>query len=925
MIFPRDEHSTQVVPLPPAPEDGTPPPYEAASWNADVPQVGRYVLLEFIGAGGMGVVHRAYDPKLQREVAIKRLKPSSLDRGQSARLLREARAMATISHPNVISIYDVGIDDGFFAMEYVDGLNLSEWLRLKTRSRAEIVEMFILAGRGLEAAHQHGLVHRDFKPSNVMVGADGQVRVMDFGLVRYGSEPASVLPSASHAASPAPPARRDSLTSAGYILGTPVFMPPEALRGEAATAQSDQYSFCVSLQMALGGGEPMDPTYTGTQGSEVGSGTRLTTGRTKGLRRVARRVDDVLARGLSDIPEERWADMGALLKALEPKRTRVSWALGLGGAAAVASVAAIAMPLLADTPPDPCSEIAEMLTGVWDEERRTQLASAFGSVERTFAQDSLVAVETRLDAFSRDWLDSQEQTCQASKHVRVPTAHIQQQELCLRRQLQVASALIDEFVGANPELVQIAVQAVGRLPSPAACQLPDPLQGFIDIPAPEIAADVELVEDQLLATSVLIYSGQWERVGESAASALEAAERTGFHPVIARAHLDVAKLKVRKSEYKQAEDSLRSALHESSAAGDLRSQVSALRGLCVLYSRHYEQDERGDALCKQAAALLEKLEYPAELTAQVRLSTSRIHARTRNNIAELSSILEFIQDNLPAGHRLQPSAMASLLNAHSRVGAFSESLVVSREMTTWVEKNLGTHHPDYVHALGSQANALFELGRTDEALAVYERALALSKNAGNLAMPYVAEIYKNLGQVRMAEGNPELALEESIYALEILRRIYPNGHGGTAMAAHRTASILLLLDRPEEALQHSEEALSLWRAVSGPDSPDSVLFGLQYKLHAQLRLSHPIDPTELERALDTLGAGTGIEPVAHAEFEFIAGWIFEERFADRTRARELIVSALQHLESTDIVSPVQLAEMRDWLTEHPATAGSGKR
>lgn len=226
--------------------------------------IGRYLVVERIGVGGMGEVHKAYDPELGRVVAIKVMHRELDSDGGEQRLLREAQAIAQLSHPNVIAVHDVGTSDGalYVAMEFVDGLSLGAWLRSKPRDRDAILDVFLQAARGLAAAHDAGLVHRDFKPANVLVGADGRVRVLDFGLARRDREPpADEVPIILEE-----PALIDQqLTRPGAAAGTPRYMAPEQHLGRAVDARADQFAFCCALYEALtrtrpfdGGDKPVD-------------------------------------------------------------------------------------------------------------------------------------------------------------------------------------------------------------------------------------------------------------------------------------------------------------------------------------------------------------------------------------------------------------------------------------------------------------------------------------------------------------------------------------------------------------------------------------------------------------------------------------------------------------------------------------------
>ncbi|ATB44506.1 protein kinase domain-containing protein [Corallococcus macrosporus] len=262
-------------------------------------RLGGYLLQGVLGMGGMGVVYAADDPRLGRRVALKLLRPlreGAAEEGR-ARLLREAQAMARLSHPNVLPLFELGAAEGrdFLAMEWVDGTTLADWLRVRARPWREVLEVFLAAGAGLAAAHRAGMVHRDFKPSNVMVGRDGRVRVTDFGLARHGTVEALEVADGHDAL-----ARSSVLTKWGQVAGTPAYMSPEQQAGRPVDARSDQYSFCVALHEALHGERPGGPPSS-----------------TASWRSSAPRyVRAALARGLASAPEDRFPNMDALMAAL---------------------------------------------------------------------------------------------------------------------------------------------------------------------------------------------------------------------------------------------------------------------------------------------------------------------------------------------------------------------------------------------------------------------------------------------------------------------------------------------------------------------------------------------------------------------------------------------------------------------------------
>ncbi|WNZ61346.1 serine/threonine-protein kinase [Myxococcus sp. MxC21-1] len=400
------ELSTQVVS---ADVQGTPHAAEPSSAR-DAPgdwrsrsrlgqRVGRFIPLKLLGQGGMGAVFAAYDPDLDRKVALKLLSVearSADEEGGRARLLREAQAMARVSHPNVIPIYEVGTWDAqvFFTMECVAGGTLADWRREKPRSWREVLEKYLQAGRGLEAAHAAGLVHRDFKPANVLVGRDGRVCVTDFGLARpVDNLPLDEQPTLARVRDASEMSRplHDPLTETGVVLGTPPFMSPEQFRGESLDARSDQFSFCAALYRALYNQRPFDPDELSRAAKALRSApAKVTAPLERAGRepspiheppsdaRVPAWVRRAVMRGLSLEPEARFASMGALLEALsqEEQRARARKAGGMA-AATVALVGAVGGGLWFQS--SVCAGAEGLLADSWGAEAKQRLASAFAA------------------------------------------------------------------------------------------------------------------------------------------------------------------------------------------------------------------------------------------------------------------------------------------------------------------------------------------------------------------------------------------------------------------------------------------------------------------------------------------------------------------------------------------------------------------
>jgi len=355
---PIDSADTELSPDGPSPEPATtddrPPTSPSVTHFAEGDKIGRFLVLEKLGEGGMGVVLAAYDPLLDRKVALKLLRPLSFGKHVAEqarkRLLREAQAMAKITHPNVLPVYDAGEvgESVFIAMEYNDGETLGQWAKRETRSWREVLDAYGKAARGLAAAHEAGLIHRDFKPENVLIDQKGRVRVTDFGLVSAAAPTIEDVETGL-------PAERDSdarmnpeqvalalsLTRTGEVIGTPFYMAPEQHLAEPTDERTDQFSFCVALYEALYGERPFEGSAYRELLENVLAGRVADQPREA---RVPRWIRTVLLRGLSRSPAQRYRSMDALIYELivdpEPAQRRRwrRWRIGviaavlLGGA-----------------------------------------------------------------------------------------------------------------------------------------------------------------------------------------------------------------------------------------------------------------------------------------------------------------------------------------------------------------------------------------------------------------------------------------------------------------------------------------------------------------------------------------------------------------------------------------------------------------
>ncbi|HET6583659.1 MAG TPA: serine/threonine-protein kinase, partial [Nannocystaceae bacterium] len=427
-------------------------------------QIGRFLVLDRIGGGGMGTVFRAYDPELDRSVAVKVLRPDIArdDPSSARRMQREALGLARLSHPNVVTIHEVGTIDGqtFLAMEYVQGIDLARWMQshpIGSASRfAAAMDLLLQSSRGLAAAHSAGLVHRDFKPSNVLVGADGRVRVADFGLVRDAAERNSAAESQARtlASVETRSAGESTVTQAGALVGTLRYMAPEQQCGRVVDARSDQFSFCVTAWELLFGCLPW-PDGASDDPPELPDD-------------APRWVAAVLARGLHFDPAARYPDMPALAAALarDPRRRRRLWAASIGTLAAIGAGAAT----LVHHRSTMCDGGAEELASHWNDERRAALAQTFADSGVPTAADTWQRTDARLQHFADEWLATRDSVCDAGLRRRaIAVERYQAATGCLDVRLVELEAGLLVLEQATTQAMSNATYIAYGLPSPSDC------------------------------------------------------------------------------------------------------------------------------------------------------------------------------------------------------------------------------------------------------------------------------------------------------------------------------------------------------------------------------------------------------------------------------------------------------------------------
>ncbi len=703
-----------------------------------------YEIVERLGAGGMGVVYLARDRRLARNVALKLIRtgPSS---ASVARLVREAQAIAQLTHPNVVTVYQIGSHDDqpFVAMEHVDGGTARTWIAAKPRTWREIVALYLAAGRGLEAAHRAHLVHRDFKPDNVLVGDDGRVRVADFGLV-HSATWSTTDPGDEPTEGPA------TLTRTGTVMGTPAYMAPEQRRGGVVDAAADQFAFAVALWEALSGSRPYATTEADAAPARIEAPKRP----------IPRHLELALRRALSTEPAVRWPSMAPLLAALarDPNapRRRVAWAAG-----AVLATAAIVAPLtLRDAAQaSPCNDSEAAIASTWNGEQRAAVLTALGP--RAGA-----AVSDGLDRYASAWAVAHRQACRDTRVTR------SQSEGMLDRRMQclfAARAAIDATVGvlstastASPTVKAMAVDAIGRLPALDRCGDIEALAREQPLPTdPDVRRRLDDAARQLANVHVAEFGPKRIDRQELADAALTTARSVGWTPLLARAlvvHAQQLSFAERRTD---AIAELREAVTLAIATDLTEVGAVAFADLATLLAEH-DQIEAAEVALLAARAYGDRAGPAAVQRVLLAGSTVASRARKDDEAVALARQLVASVDQDP-GRNLNPMTsrhqLAIVLTADAR---FEEALPVLDAAMAWGVTHYGADHAEVGSYRAIRATNLMNLGRFDEAIADATAGLAILETWYGRDSIQLANVLLTLGDayLRMGQLEPVMPILE---------------------------------------------------------------------------------------------------------------------------------------------------------------------
>ena len=738
--------------------------------------VGRYVVLSKLGQGGMGVVYSAYDPELDRKVAVKVLRHKNKDGTDDliarTRFLREAQSMAKLQHPNVAAVYDVGAvgDDIFIAMEFIEGVTLRKHLGEDDVQWRDVVPIFVQAGQGLIAAHAAGIIHRDFKPENVMVDQSGRAVVLDFGLARPRSDYNSkdTVPSEeSHASAEV------MLTTTGTVMGTPHYMAPEQHRGQAVDERTDQFAFCVALYELLYGRRPFGGRNAKVLAINVVNG-RL---RTPPNSNVPGRIQRAVLRGLSTDPDERHPSMHALLGQLKSRRRRIG-GLAIAGIALATGIVAATSGAIIGRGPRPCAAADAPLEASWNKERRAAVATAFAPHTKADGEATAKRATELLDAYAKTWSAARIEACEAARvHGQQSEEVLEQRYACLDRAQRRFDAVVQVFEGADADVVFGAVRVAHDLPPLDDCADLEGLRRVV--PPPDNQADraeVASIRERLAVLTITADAGSLESARAEADALAARAQVVDYPPVRAEVALQRAKIAQFIGELDTAEKSSEEALLLALEHGHLTALFESLLARAALEGNYRNRFDEAHVYLRRAAAVAERLGGDAQRQASLDVVTARILVSEGRN--------------------------------EEAAERFEAALAVAKEAGT-------EDAPGALHTLSSYGMALIKLDRHDEASEVLDRAIAMSRASLGDQHPEVATALLYRARVMSVRREYEDALAAIREARDIIFKTVGEQHTNAASALNAEAIVLDNMGRSEEAAEVLRRAIPIFRTHYG--------------------------------------------------------------------------------------------------------------
>lgn len=894
-------------------------------------RIDRFVVLEKLGSGGMGVVFAAHDEQLDRKIAIKLVRhhDTAEERDEQQRLIREARALARLSHPNVVAIYDVGMhgDRVFIAMELVRGMTLRRWAEASPRSWGETLRCFVQAGEGLAAAHAAGITHRDFKPDNALIGDDGRVRVVDFGLAQgEGAEALGSVPSDGALGSP-------RLTATGKVAGTPAYMAPEQFAGAPADARSDQFAFCVALWEAVFGERPYPARDAMQLRLALAAGVVATPAHVELAPAWLRAA---LERGLATEAERRWPSMRALLDACQRSGgRRRMWAIG-----PAVVVGGIVTAFGGDTlwrarQRAACEQNAEALAAVWSPTVAVSTRTALVDTGLAHAEPVAARLDGILGAYVETWREHHARSCAATVEGHLDETAWQLRSDCLGGQRERLATLVELLQVPDRALVNEAVRAAYELPPPDACVDDDRLAANAATIAASVDREAVTQLRRAFARVELLADTTRPDAVPRAAAAREQAAALGDPALIAEGELVLGAAHFGLGEYQAAAEASERAYFGAIAVGADQVALMAATELVHLVGGRLTRHDDAEAWMRHAQGLLPRSGAArpwreAALAKSMAFASREIgdYANARANYeraialysevagpdhptvarvwSDLGGMLSMsgqpddatraydeAERILVAAFGTESLEIATLYSGRSNVALLRGEFVVSAELCERVlrirEALLEPDHPAVATALANLGAARLAVGDAAAARPLLVRAVDIRRDKLGASHPLVAQALVNLGTVAVHLDDHRAAIGYLREALQIQRATLPATH-------HRTLSALVTLGDAHRHLQQLERAIATYDEIIALGDGAGRHRGLALAGRG-MALFYLDEPTkalaDFEAALSTPVAEEP-DPAVHCELYFGLARALRTTGGDDGRVREVSRVGLDH-------------------------------
>ncbi len=834
-----------------------------------ITEVGRYVVEGRLGSGAMGTVLRARDPALSRTVAVKVLASSATPANRDAyvdALLAEAKTLAQLNHPNVVAVHDVGTHDGhvFIAMECIEGGTLRDWLASSRGQPGRVatgVRYLEQAARGLAAAHALGIIHRDFKPENVLIGDDGRVRVVDFGLAVSPRTVPELQTSSGDVGDPL-------ATGSGEIVGTPAYMAPEQFGGRHVSEAADQFALCTTLFELVSGRRPHEDAKTVPALAAAVLDGDATLPRDISISRGLRAV---IERGLARSAEDRFPSMDALIVALEQLRRRprriLTGALVVGAGVVGAGVAWGA----GGDPGASCRDVGAAADPIWNATRDAELSAAFDETGLPFAGAESRRLGTALTEYIATWKGARSKVCESTYVLQQKSPELHDLEVaCLDRSLADVAARVEVYLSANNTIVERAASLAAALPDVERCGRADELMART--PAPTDEAEVSLWADVTAAANranALTHAGRFDAAREVLVPLEPRVEASSYLPTQAAWFASSSLQHHLAGNPNASRTQARRAFHAAVASGN--DEIAAQTATQISNEADENEDRRAARDWASTALSLARRQG-GNLAVEVRALDVLGQVEVAEGNVEKGEALFERALQLCRDHELD-TVYTTILSDSAAVylkrGDTSRAISLLEEARERAIEHRGPDHPDVFHESVNLGIVLYVSGKTEDAEALLREAIARQEAVYGLTYARLAYPLRVLSDAHLQRGELEEAVELLRRVLDI--QIAAHGLESSQVVSDRApyAAYLARLGRHEEAAEQVGLASAGARKALEPGSPELAAL-LVALADALVKVSPPKARSlavEVQAILETPKGAAG-DPYAQANVQW---------------------------------------------------------